>query len=39
MVHRERLSDPWHCSWRNFTHKDYRKVVDHENSEHAGKKE
>jgi len=36
MVFREGLSDPWHCSWCNFTHKDYGKVVDHENSEHGG---
>ena len=39
MVYRERLADPWHCSWCDFTHEDFGKVVEHENEEHAGKKE
>ena len=39
MVYRERLADPWHCSWCSFKHKDYEKVIEHENNEHGGKKE
>ena len=38
MVYRERLADPWHCSWCDFTHDDFEKVVKHENSEHGGRK-
>lgn len=36
MVYRKCLSDPWHCSWCNFKHEDYGKVVGHENEEHGG---
>jgi len=39
MVYRKHLSDPWHCSWCDFTTEDFAKVVDHENNEHGGKKE
>jgi len=38
MVYRKSMDGKWHCSWGHFTHKDYRVVIDHENSEHGGKK-
>jgi hypothetical protein len=38
LVYRLSLYDKWHCSWCYFTHEDYRAVIDHENSEHGGKK-
>ncbi len=37
MVHRKRLTDPWHCSWCNYTHEKIEKVVEHENKEHRTK--
>lgn len=39
MVYRNSLSVKGHCSWCDFTHEDFEKVVDHENREHGGKKE
>jgi len=31
------LSDPWHCSWCDFTHENFEKVAEHKNDEHRGK--
>jgi len=28
----------WHCSWCDFTHEDFKIVVDHENDEYGGGK-
>ena len=39
MVYRNSLSDKWHCSWCDFEHEDFDRVVEHENREHAGRKE
>ncbi len=36
MVHRKKLTDPWHCSWCSYKHEDFAKVVEHENKEHCG---
>jgi len=36
MVYRAKLTDPWHCSWCNYTHEDVSKVLEHENAEHCG---
>lgn len=36
MVYRERLSDPWHRSFCEFTHENYEVVIEHENNERGG---
>jgi len=38
MVHRMTKDGRWHCSWCSFTHEDIGVVIDHEHSEHGGKK-
>ncbi|MDH5783534.1 MAG: hypothetical protein OEZ35_07740 [Candidatus Bathyarchaeota archaeon] len=39
LVYRKSLKDKWRCSWCSLTHEDFEKVVEHENREHAGRKE
>ena len=38
MVYRNKLTDPWHCSWCSYTNDDFGKVVEHEKREHGGRK-
>jgi len=38
-MHRISLDDVWRCTWNcGFTHKDYRKAIEHENKAHDGSK-
>lgn len=39
MVYRHSLRDKWHCSWCDFEHRSFEKVVEHEDNKHSGEKE